>query len=307
MSTTRVTTDIDEAVAVLAAGGIVGLPTETVYGLAARVSDEAAVRRVFSAKGRPADHPLIVHVSSLSQALAYGEFDERATALAVRFWPGPVTLLVRRRDTVPLVVTGGRDTVAIRVPAHPMALELIDRIGEGLVAPSANRFGRVSPTDASHVVADLDGLVDLVLDGGRCTVGVESTIVDCTGTLQVLRPGAVTADQIEEAAAAEVGGATGPSRAPGMLASHYAPRCALEAFETAALLSVRLAEAKAMGVAVTSIGPGEGDVSEYSRGLYASMRAADEGGADLILALLPEPTGLGLAVRDRLLKAAAKR
>lgn len=305
MSTTRVTTDIDVAVAVLAAGGIVGLPTETVYGLAARVSDETAVRRVFAAKGRPADHPLIVHVSSLAQALAYGEFDERATALAGRFWPGPLTLLVRRRDTVPLVVTGGRDTVAIRVPAHPMALELIDRLGEGLVAPSANRFGRVSPTEASHVVADLDGLVDLVLDGGRCTVGVESTIVDCTGTLQVLRPGAVTADQIEEAAAEEVAGATGPSRAPGMLASHYAPRA-----------RVHLASATEEARAAASTMPpgsnvrvlGEGlDAVAYAASLYGELRRADDDGVTDVVALLPEGGGLAAAVRDRLSKAAAER
>ena len=305
MSTTRVTTDIDEAVAVLAAGGIVGLPTETVYGLAARVSDEAAVSRVFSAKGRPADHPLIVHVSSLSQALAYGEFDERATALAVRFWPGPVTLLVRRRDTVPLVVTGGRDTVAIRVPAHPMALELIDRIGEGLVAPSANRFGRVSPTDASHVVADLDGLVDLVLDGGRCTVGVESTIVDCTGTLQVLRPGAVTADQIVEAAAEEVGGATGPSRAPGMLASHYAPRARVH---LAATNEEARAAASSMplGSNVRVLGEGLHAVA-YAATLYAELRRADDDGITDVVAVLPQGDGLAAAVRDRLTKAAAER
>lgn len=305
MSTTRVTTDIDEAVAVLAAGGIVGLPTETVYGLAARVSDEAAVRRVFSAKGRPADHPLIVHVSSLSQALAYGEFDERATALAVRFWPGPVTLLVRRRDTVPLVVTGGRDTVAIRVPAHPMALELIDRIGEGLVAPSANRFGRVSPTEASHVVADLDGLVDLVLDGGRCTVGVESTIVDCTGTLQVLRPGAVTADQIEEAAAEEVGGATGPSRAPGMLASHYAPRARVH---LAATTEEARAAASSMPLGSNVRVLGEGlDAVAYAATLYAELRRADDDGITDVVAVLPQGEGLAAAVRDRLTKAAAER
>ncbi len=305
MSTTRVTTDIDEAVAVLAAGGIVGLPTETVYGLAARVSDEAAVRRVFSAKGRPADHPLIVHVSSLSQALAYGEFDERATALAVRFWPGPVTLLVRRRDTVPLVVTGGRDTVAIRVPAHPMALELIDRIGEGLVAPSANRFGRVSPTEAAHVVADLDGSVGIVLDGGPCAVGVESTIVDCTDVLQVLRPGAVTADQIEEAAAEEVGGATGPSRAPGMLASHYAPRARVH---LAATTEEARAAASTMppGSNVRVLGEGL-DAVAYAASLYAELRRADDDGITDVVAVLPQGEGLAAAVRDRLTKAAAER
>ena len=305
MSTTRVTGDIDEAVALLAAGGIVGLPTETVYGLAARVSDEPAVRRVYAAKGRPAGHPLIVHVSSLGQALKYGEFDLRATALAHRFWPGPLTVLVRRRDTVPPVVTGGRDSVAIRVPAHPMALEVIDRLGEGLVAPSANRFGHVSPTEASHVVGDLDGLVDLVLDGGRCTVGVESTIVDCTGTLQVLRPGAVTADQIEETAAEEVAGPSGPSRAPGMLASHYAPRARVH-------LAATTEEARAAASSMTAGSKvrilGEGlDATEYAAQLYGELRRADDDGITDVIALLPEGDGLAAAVRDRLTKAAAGR
>lgn len=305
MSTTRVTGDIDEAVAVLAAGGIIGLPTETVYGLAARVSDETAVRRVYAAKGRPAGHPLIVHVSSLTQALTYGEFDGRATALAHRFWPGPLTVLVRRRDTVPPVVTGGRDTVAIRVPAHPMALEVIDRLGEGLVAPSANRFGHVSPTEASHVVGDLDGLVDLVLDGGRCPVGVESTIVDCTGALQVLRPGAVTADQIEETAAEEVAGPSGPSRAPGMLASHYAPRARVH-------LAATPDDARAAVSAMTAVSTvrvlGEGlDAKEYAAQLYGELRRADDDGVTDVVALLPVGGGLAAAVRDRLTKAAAGR
>jgi L-threonylcarbamoyladenylate synthase len=302
---TRVTPEIDEAVTVLRAGGIVGMPTETVYGLAARVSDEAAVRRVFTAKGRPADHPLIVHVSSSGQAGEYGHMDTRTMALAARFWPGPLTMLVRRRDTVPLVVTGGRDTVAIRVPAHPMALELIDRLGEGVVAPSANRFGHVSPTRASHVIDDLDGLVDLVLDGGTCPVGVESTIVDCTGVMQILRPGAVTAAQIEEVTAEETATTSGPSRAPGMLASHYAPRARVHLARSGAEAAAVAASLGANG-RVRVIGDGV-DAGELAADLYLELRRADADGLTDIVAVLPAGDGIAAAVRDRLAKAAAER
>lgn len=305
MSPTKVTTDIDEAVAVLESGGLVGIPTETVYGLAARVSDERAVRRVFTVKGRPTDHPLIVHVSSLEQAAAYGEFDARSTSLARRFWPGPLTVLVRRRDSVPDAVTGGRDTVAIRVPAHPMALELIDRLGEGVVAPSANRFGHVSPTDVSHVVADLDGLVDLVLDGGRCQVGVESTIVDCTGVLQVLRPGAVSAAQIEETTGEILSGPEGPSRAPGMLTSHYAPRARVHVVSSSGEAR-RVASTVPTGSTARVLGDGV-DAVTYALTLYGDLRRADEDGVTDVVAILPAGDGLAAAVRDRLTKAAAER
>ncbi|MFM9132988.1 MAG: L-threonylcarbamoyladenylate synthase [Actinomycetota bacterium] len=305
MNQTRVTESIDEAVAVLASGGLVGIPTETVYGLAARVSDERAVRRVFTVKGRPTDHPLIVHVSSLEQAAAYGEFDARSTSLARRFWPGPLTVLVRRRDSVPDAVTGGRGTVAIRVPAHPMALELIDRLGEGVVAPSANRFGHVSPTDVSHVVADLDGLVDLVLDGGRCQVGVESTIVDCTGVLQVLRPGAVSAAQIEETTGERLSGPDGPSRAPGMLNSHYAPSARVHLVSSSGEAR-RVLSAVPSGAVARVLGDGV-DAVEYASTLYGDLRRADDDGVTDVVAVLPAGEGLAAAVRDRLTKAAAER
>ena len=305
MNPTRVTENIDEAVAVLASGGLVGIPTETVYGLAARVSDERAVRRVFTVKGRPTDHPLIVHVSSLEQAAAYGELDARSTSLARRFWPGPLTVLVRRRDSVPDAVTGGRGTVAIRVPAHPMALELIDRLGEGVVAPSANRFGHVSPTDVSHVVADLDGQVDLVLDGGRCRVGVESTIVDCTGVLQVLRPGAVSAAEIEETTGERLSGPDGPSRAPGMLTSHYAPRARVHLVSSSGEAR-RVASTVPSGAVTRVLGDGV-DAVEYASTLYGDLRRADDDGVTDVVAVLPAGEGLAAAVRDRLTKAAAER
>ena len=305
MSSTQVTADIGSAVAALRAGGVVGMPTETVYGLAACVSDEDAVRRVFTVKDRPPDHPLIVHVSSAEQASEYGHMDARSMALAARFWPGPLTLLVRRRHTVPLAVTGGRETVAVRVPAHPMALELIDRLGEAVVAPSANRFGRVSPTCASHVIDDLDGLIDLVLDGGICPIGVESTIVDCTGVMQVLRPGAVTAAQIEDATSEDTASSSGPARAPGMLASHYAPRARVH-LAGSAREAAALAASLADGTAVRVIGAGV-DAGTYAANLYLEMRRADAEGATDIVAVMPEGDGLAAAVRDRLTKSAAER
>lgn len=214
-------------------------------------------------------------------------------------------MLVRRRDSVPDAVTGGRGTVAIRVPAHPMALELIDRLGEGVVAPSANRFGHVSPTDVSHVVADLDGLVDLVLDGGRCQVGVESTIVDCTGVLQVLRPGAVSAAQIEETTGERLSGPDGPSRAPGMLNSHYAPRARVHLVSSSGEAR-RVLSAVPSGAVARVLGDGV-DAVTYASTLYGDLRRADDEGVTDVVAVLPAGEGLAAAVRDRLTKAAAER
>jgi len=305
VSATPVTTDIDVAVGVLRSGGIIGLPTETVYGLAARVSDREAVSRVFAAKGRPAGHPLIVHVSSAAQAARYAHLDERAHALAAALWPGPLTILLPRTVEVPDAVTGGRQTVAVRVPAHPMALEVIDRLGEGLVAPSANRFGHVSPTTPSHVIADLDGLIDLVLDGGPCHVGVESTIVDCTGPLQVLRPGAISRDDIEVICGESIVPTTGESRSAGMLASHYAPRARVHLVPDAES-SRTAAAALTDGATVRTIGEGL-DAQSYAEALYRMLREADTDGITDVIAVLPTGDGLAAAVRDRLTKAAAER
>lgn len=305
MSATPVTTDIDIAVGVLRSGGIIGLPTETVYGLAARVSDSRAVSRVFAAKGRPAGHPLIVHVSSAAQAARYAHLDARAHALAAALWPGPLTILLPRTVEVPDVVTGGRQSVAVRVPAHPMALEVIDRLGEGVVAPSANRFGHVSPTSPSHVVADLDGLIDLVLDGGPCHVGVESTIVDCTGPLQVLRPGAISGEDIEAICGESIVPTIGESRAAGMLASHYAPRARVH-LVTDGESSRTVAAALPDGATVRTIGE-DLDAQSYAEALYRMLREADTDGITDVIAVLPTGDGLAAAVRDRLTKAAAER
>ena len=299
-----ISTDIDEAVAVLRAGGLVAIPTETVYGLAADASNEAAVRRIFAAKGRPVDHPLIGHVADGAE-LCDGASSVPASAatLADACWPGPLTLVVPRGARVLPVVTGGRSTVGVRVPAHDLTLDLLRRLGGGVAAPSANRFGRVSPTTALHVQRDLGDAVDLILDGGPCPVGVESTIVDCTvDPPQVLRPGGIPADQIEALLTQGLAPAAGPSRASGMLASHYAPACevlladdAAHAIEIAAL---RL-DAVVIGIDV--------DPVVYARQLYDWLRRADERGSGVVVAVLPPAAGLGHAIRDRLIKAAAAR
>ncbi|MEO6124168.1 MAG: L-threonylcarbamoyladenylate synthase [Ilumatobacteraceae bacterium] len=297
---------IDRAIEVLRDGGLVGLPTETVYGLAADASNEKAVRRIFAAKGRPVDHPLIVHVASADQLANWASSVPRAAALlAETCWPGPLTLLVPKAAHVLAVVTGGRDTVGIRVPAHAMAAELLRRFGGGLAAPSANRFGQVSPTTAAHVQADLGSAVDYVLDGGPSPIGVESTIVDCTvDPPQILRPGGIDNETIQ-ALLGDLGGASGPSRASGMLASHYAPGCAVEVVESRVAADERSAVLAAAGQRVDVLDP-TADLVTAARQLYVWLRAADERGLDTLVAVLPQPIGLGHAIRDRLLKAAGK-
>jgi L-threonylcarbamoyladenylate synthase len=295
---------LDEALAVLRRGGLVAIPTETVYGLAGDASNPDAVRRIFAVKGRPPDHPLIVHVAEADQLGQWArEVPAAAAVLAAACWPGPLTLVVPRAAHVLDEVTGGRDTVGIRVPAHPLTHELLRRFGGGLAAPSANRFGRVSPTTAAHVRADLGDAVDLVLDGGAAPVGVESTIVDCSvDPPQILRPGAITPEQVARLLGDAAAPASGPSRAPGMLESHYAPsaRVVLADGDEQA---ERLAGAQAGAVVIGA----DVDVVDYARHLYAWLRDADEAGATTIVAVLPPAAGLGHAVRDRLLKAAGPR
>ncbi|MBI3256331.1 MAG: threonylcarbamoyl-AMP synthase, partial [Actinobacteria bacterium] len=222
------------AVGVLRAGGLVAFPTETVYGLGADASNDDAVRRIFAVKGRPTDHPLIVHLGDADQLDTWArEIPSDARLLAAACWPGPLTLVLWRSSVVSDVVTGGRDSVGLRVPSHPVALDLLRAFGGGVAAPSANRFGRVSPTTAAHVVADLGDDVDLVLDGGACAVGVESTIVDLTGEApMLLRQGGVSIETIEGVIGrAVIATAEGPERAPGMLAAHYAPTARVELVE----------------------------------------------------------------------------
>lgn len=293
--------DIDRALLVLRAGGLVAIPTETVYGLAADASNPDAVRRIFAVKGRPGDHPLIVHIAAAEQLGDWAAtIPPSAAVLADSCWPGPLTLLVPRAARVLDVVTGGRSTIGVRVSAHPLTLELLARFGGGLAAPSANRFGRVSPTTADHVRADLGEDVDFVLDGGPCPIGVESTIVDCTvDPPQVLRPGGIPTEDIAILLNSTLGAASGPSRASGMLASHYAPRCRVLLVETLAD-----AQAWAAGQSPTEI-LHDDDLARYAQSLYSRLRDADDRGVDTVIAVLPPPVGLGHAIRDRLTKAAS--
>ena len=295
---------VDRALEVIGNGGLVAIPTETVYGLAADASNDAAVRRIFAAKGRPADHPLIVHIASAEQLGDWASsVPASAAVLADTCWPGPLTVLVPKAAHVLPVVTGGRDTVGVRVPAHPLTTELLERFGGGLGAPSANRFGMVSPTTADHVRADLDDLVDYVLDGGACPVGVESTIVDCTvAPPQILRPGGIPSEQVDELLGGQLAPASGPSRASGMLASHYAPNARVLLAESRAEAQVLLADVEHAELIDRS-----DDLVDYAQQLYADLRLADERGVRVIIAVMPPAAGLGHAIRDRLSKAAAHR
>ena len=292
---------IDRALEVLRNGGLVAIPTETVYGLAADASDAQAVARIFEVKGRPVDHPLIVHIAAKEQLADWArEITPTAARLAETCWPGPLTLLVSKADHVLAAVTGGRDTVGVRVPAHSLTTELLTRFGGGLAAPSANRFGRVSPTTADHVRADLGDLVDYVLDGGPCPVGVESTIVDCTvDPPQILRPGGIAPDDIRRVLGMELAEVDGPSRAPGMLAAHYSPDARVLLAESRAI-----ADTLAADLAGSWILDHSTDLATYARSLYADLRAADERGVKVVIAVLPIAAGLGYAIRDRLTKAA---
>jgi L-threonylcarbamoyladenylate synthase len=301
-------TDVGYALDVVRRGGIIGLPTETVYGLAADADNTDAVRRVFATKGRPADHPLIVHVAGADDLASWCDRpSDDALRLASLCWPGPVTIVVDAARRVISEVTGGRSTVALRAPAHPLAQELLTAFGGGLAAPSANRFGRVSPTTAQHVLDDLGIAVDYVLDGGPCAVGLESTIVDCTTTpAQVLRPGGLPVEDIERLLDDALVQASGPSRAPGMLPSHYAPACPVELVDDPAAAQRMADEARSRGERVMILDRTD-DLVAYAHDLYESFRRADATGMDALIAVMPTAIGLGHAVRDRLMKAAAPR
>jgi L-threonylcarbamoyladenylate synthase len=315
---------IEAAVEVLRRGGLVAFPTETVYGLGADASNPTAVRRIFTVKGRPPTHPLIVHLGEAAMAKEWaGHVSDDAWALADAYWPGPLTLVLRRSELVPDEVTGGLDTVGLRVPAQPLARELLGTFGGGVAAPSANRFGRVSPTTADHVRADLGDGVDLVLDGGPCPVGVESTIVDCTGPRPVvLRLGGVSLEDLEATLGVRVP-VLGPGEeavpAPGTLPMHYAPRARVEvlgAAEVTARAAVLLTGGRRVGLLAPdpqAVGalpeglellPAAGGPADYARCLYSRLREADTRGLEVLLAVPPPAGGLGAAVADRLQRAA---
>lgn len=312
--------DIARAAAILRAGGLVAFPTETVYGLGADARDPAALARLYAAKGRPADHPVIVHLASAFELGAWAaEVPPAALALAARFWPGPLTIVLRRAPGVPDAVTGGRDTVGLRVPDQPVAIALLEAFGDGIAAPSANRFGAVSPTTAEHVRASLGDTVDLVLDGGPCAVGVESTIVDLSDPAlpRLLRSGGVGVEELTATLGAAPAADTGPARAPGMLAAHYAPHARVELCADGPALVARARELPGPTGVIAPAGlaldlPGgvvtlarPADAGAYAHTLYALLREADARDLAVVLAVPPDPAGLGLAVRDRLTRAAA--
>ena len=315
--------DIERAVALLRAGDLVAFPTETVYGLGADAANPAAVAKIFAAKGRPADHPLIVHLPGASHLARWArEVPPEAERLAAAFWPGPLTLILKRQANVPDAVTGGQDTVGLRVPSHPLALELLQAFDGGIAAPSANRFGRISPTSAAHVREELGERVPLVLDGGACPVGIESTILDLSrGTPVLLRPGFITSADLARVLgrAPEVAAAqTAAPRVSGSLDAHYAPRTPLQLVSSDGLLFA-LRNALVAGEKVAVLAPTVQAISHdlvtwkqsptepagFAHDLYASLRELDALGCVRILVQQPPAGEAWLAVNDRLRRAAA--
>ncbi len=317
-----------EAANCLRQGGLVAMPTETVYGLAANASDDQAVGRIFAAKGRPTSHPLIVHLADAAMIDEWGHnLSSTARKLAAAFWPGPLTLIVKRHENTSLAVTGGLQTIGLRVPAHPVARALLQTFGGGLAAPSANKFGGVSPTTAAHVEASLGNAVDLIVDGGPCQVGLESTIVDVSetdaaaGVAAVLRPGGVTLEALAHVLGHAVPmRASDHVRAPGQLPSHYAPEAKVR-LVSAREMPAEAATLTAQGlrVAVLTDKPHDewppgvvtvafpADPEQAAPRLYDALRAVDAQGCQVALTCLPLEIGLGLAIADRLRKAAGPR
>ena len=317
---------IDYAANLLRQGRLVAFPTETVYGLGADASNPDAVRRIFQAKGRPADHPLIIHIPSIDSLNDWAlRVPDAARQLAAHFWPGPLAMILNKRPEVPLVVTGGQNTVGLRMPDHPVALRLLRAFGGGIAAPSANRFCRISPTQAAHVEEELGDAVDLILDGGACQVGVESTIVDLSGNRpKLLRPGHITRHDIEAVLQTELilvypqSEQTNQSvmRAPGMMAVHYAPLtramlCPADRLpemiqelnfrsKKIGLLAYSLEQA---GNRLTRVIRMPERVEDYAQALYAALRELDSLQLDMILVEQPPNTEAWRAINDRLYKA----
>jgi L-threonylcarbamoyladenylate synthase len=302
----------------LIAGDLVAFPTETVYGLGADASNSAAVARIYSVKGRPNDHPLIVHIASMDRMGDWAsEVPEYAIALARKFWPGPMTLVLKRSELAGDFVTGGQDTVGVRVPDHVVALALLEAFekngGKGVAAPSANRFGHVSPTTASAVVEELADYLskeDLVLDGGACAVGVESTIIDCTGLLpRVLRPGAISTAMIEEVTGLKTVSVDVQDeiRVSGSLENHYAPAAKVLLCEVPiagqGFIAHKNIETPQGVIRLAS----PGDDEEFAQILYSALREADAQGLSEVVVVQPIGIGIGIAIRDRLARAANGR
>jgi L-threonylcarbamoyladenylate synthase len=295
-------------------GGLVAFPTETVYGLGADACNQMAVARIYSVKGRPADHPLIVHVPSM---VALGDWaadvPAYAIALARDYWPGPMTLVVTRSELAGDFITGGQDTVGVRVPNHPVALGLLEAFaragGKGVAAPSANRFGNVSPTTAQAVSDELSDYLaesDVILDGGACAVGVESTIIDCTGDVpKILRPGAITEEMIVHSTGLNVLDADGVAiRVSGSLESHYSPtaKVVLDQSPIAGQGFIAMADVVSAAGVIRLAAPTTHD--EFAKVLYSALRAADEQGLNTVVVAQPSGNGIAIAIRDRLMRAA---
>jgi L-threonylcarbamoyladenylate synthase len=306
-------TALEQAAALLRAGELVAFPTETVYGLGGDATNDESVAAIFAAKGRPRFNPLIVHLSRADEAEKIAQIDSRAALLMQRFWPGPLSLVLRRAPQckVSLLASAGLDTLALRVPSHPLAIELLRSVGRPIAAPSANRSGRISPTTADHVLSELGGRIAAVLDGGPCRVGIESTVIDLTGkTPLVLRQGGVAAEEVEALLGPLAAPAGGDApRAPGMLASHYAPNLPLRLDAT----SVEAGEAllafgpdSPSGAKETLYLSKSRDVREAAANLFTMLRAVDR--ADFTaIAVMPIPEqGLGRAINDRLRRAATR-
>jgi L-threonylcarbamoyladenylate synthase len=309
-------TDIDKAVQLLLEGGLVALPTETVYGLGANALDTNAVAKVFKAKNRPSFDPLIVHVASIEQAKEVAELNEDAIALLERFSPGPLTIVLPKKDVIPDLVTSGHPTVAIRIPNHPMTLEVIRKSGLCIAAPSANPFGFTSPTTAVHVQEQLGGQIDAVLDGGSCGVGLESTIVDLSGTPKVLRLGGLALEELESVLGTlEVRTSSSNPKAPGMLSSHYNPGASVRLFSNKQELidhyngvdnfktGVLIMGEGLEGATVFNLSQSENDVEAASR-LFTGLRALRAMGCTEIWTHYISEKGLGRAINDRLKRAA---
>ena len=315
---------LEPVAACLRGGGLVVIPTETVYGLAAHALDPQAVQRIFEAKGRPASNPVIVHVASVAEARALSSsWPAQADALAKAFWPGPLTLVVPRGPSIPDIVTAGGDTVALRVPSHPIMRALLAASGLPLAAPSANRSEGLSPTSAEHVRRDLDGRVDFVLDAGPSTGGIESTVVDVTGVPKILRPGLITRSAIESILGPMASGEPThsvadqtPKRSPGQMARHYAPRATVYR-EHDPMPRIDLLLGSGTRIGWLAIGPCEsppgvvriampGNATDYSRQLYAALHELDRESVEAIVVTLPPEGDAWAAVHDRLRRAAVR-
>ena len=309
--------EIKKAAKALKDGHLVAFPTETVYGLGADATNERAVSRVYSVKGRPTDHPLIIHISSINQIYKWAvDIPDYAILLAKEFWPGPMTLILKRSNLAKHFITGGQECVGLRIPAHPVALALLSEFeklgGNGISAPSANRFGAVSPTAAQHVIEDLGEFLakgDMIIDGGKCLVGIESTIIDCTKKLvRILRPGSISPKNIETTAGIKIESEYSISniRYPGMLRFHYSPRA-----QVVLDVPANLGEGFiAMANIPTPIGAirlsSPNTVEQYAKELYAALRFGDQRGITKIAIIQPKGSDLAESIRDRLGKAAQK-